>query len=514
MVKYELKKRIGNTTRIILYTWSGKIGVSLLIIFIMLAAVVMIYYYPTVTTSYGRGVASDWIYNYPLNAPPCWSVHNKFKGFIISKDSLNTTGIKKGVITIPGIFGPKKIMGYKLTYTGRFIYTSNAFPSDILLVTSIRTGVNLSYVKLLYYLERPDGSKITLFNSTIETNKLILLYGSTGSQIKGKINLQPLSINSINKNSPIYPYLMSSLQKIYDNKVSLSSYKISDLMLGTLVKDTTGNIKLKPMKGNYTIYLSLEFLLEPGAKINIEKNKIGLEAFQWKFMSNCYGLFGTDNVGRPIGLGLLLGIPYAFYIGFTVTFISTFIGAIYGTLAGYWKDIKGEALMRVADIVNSLPFLPILIVLSYVFRQTINLNMLAFLMIILFWAGPVIIVRSAALQISEQLYIEAAKASGASTSRIILRHIFPQILPYTLAIAVLSIPGIIVTEAGLSLLGFGDPTAPTWGKMLQNAYDSQAVINGWWWTYLFPGLALVVFSATFLLIGRAIEPLVAPKLQK
>ena len=135
-------------------------------------------------------------------------------------------------------------------------------------------------------------------------------------------------------------------------------------------------------------------------------------------------------------------------------------------------------------------------------------------MIILFWAGPVIIVRSAALQISEQLYIEAAKASGASTSRIILRHIFPQILPYTLAIAVLSIPGIIVTEAGLSLLGFGDPTAPTWGKMLQNAYDSQAVINGWWWTYLFPGLALVVFSATFLLIGRAIEPLVAPKLQK
>ncbi|MEB3757161.1 MAG: ABC transporter permease [Desulfurococcales archaeon] len=514
MVKLKyLRESLSETSRIIWMSWAGKIGIVMLIFFLILAGYVIAAYYPNVTAQYTQGISSVWPFEYPFNAPPCWAVSDKFKGMDIKYGNLNTTGIQKGLITVQGLFGPKQIEGYMLNYHYTFNYTSDAFPSDILMVTGIKTGSNLTFVKVKYVLTRPDGTEIVFYDSTLETGKETMIYGALERTEKGVITL-PLGLRKVSESDLIYDYFIDSLEKIYNGTGVVIGPKYAQQLIFGKVVNENGKPELVPLKGRYTINLTITFLTEKGVTPESPEGRVNLTSFEWKLMPNCYGFFGTDNEARPIGLGLVMGVPYAFLIGFTVTFISTFIGAIYGTLAGFWKDIKGEILMRIADITNSLPFLPILIVLSYVFRQSITLMVLAGLMIILFWAGPVIIVRSAALQISEQLYVEAARASGAGTSRIIFRHIFPQILPYTVAIAVLSIPGIIVTEAGLSLLGFGDPTAPTWGKMLQNAYDSQAVINGWWWTYLFPGLALVVFSATFLLIGRAIEPIVAPKLQK
>ena len=509
-----LRESFSSNMRIVLMSTAGKIGLSMLLILLIIAGYVIIAYYPETTTEYTQGVTSIWPYKYPFNAPPCWSVKNKFKGLNIEHDSIEVDGPKQGVITIPGLFGPKQVNGIKVLYTAAFNYTSNAFPSDVLVSTVIHIGANITYANVVYVLERPDGSSVVFFNSTLESGKDAVLYGVV-ERSGNKITAHPLGLRKVSESDAIYNYFISSLKSLYNGTHQIIDPKFAQrLLFGQVIKKDGGREELVPLKGVYHIKLYITYIPEKNVKPYSREGGVNLTFFEWKLMPNCYGFFGTDNEARPIGLGLVLGVPYAFLLGFTVTFVSTFIGALYGTLAGYWKDIKGEVLMRVADVVNSLPFLPILIVLSYVFRQSITLLVLAGLMIVLFWAGPVIIVRSTALQISEQLYIEAAKASGVGTPRIIFRHIFPQILPYTIAIAVLSIPGIIVTEAGLSLLGFGDPTAPTWGKMLQNAYDSQAVINGWWWTYLFPGLALVVFSATFLLIGRAIEPIVAPKLQK
>ncbi|MCE4606696.1 MAG: ABC transporter permease [Desulfurococcales archaeon] len=508
------KESFSTNSRIIWMSFSGKTGIILLILFLVMAGYVVAFYYPTITTEYAQGVTALWPYKYPVNAPPCWSVSNKFNQRIdIRYGDLNKTGIEKTLITVQGLFGPIKIEGYKTEYFYKFKYKSNAFPSDVLVSTAVRVGENVSFIKLYYTLDRPDGSRITFYDSTLQTGKITALYGAI--ERKGNnISVLPLGLTYISQSNRIYSFLMRSLQKLYANTSIIVNPIIDNELLFAKVVNGSKGETLVPLKGDYTINITAVFLPEKGVSPTSNRGSVNLTSFEWKFMPNCYGLFGTDNQARPIGLGLLLGVPFAFVIGFTVTFVSTFVGAIYGTLAGFWKDIRGEALMRVADIVNSLPFLPILIVLSYIFRQSITLMVLAGLMILLFWAGPVIVIRSAALQISEQLYVEAARASGAGASRIIFRHIFPQVLPYTIAIAVLSIPGIIVTEAGLALLGFGDPTAPTWGKMLQNAYNSQAILNGWWWTYLFPGLALVVFSATFLLLGRAIEPIVAPKLQK
>jgi len=513
---------------LVLRTWSGKIGIALLIIQLILALYALAAYFPTGTASAYMG-STDWVYYYPRAAPPCWATHEKVSFFKVTQDdfALLGTNVTKKTITVGFGVAAYSVYTIKTDREAQFTYTSKVYPQDlrILVDLDIRETMNLSNVKarvppklkLEIEVERPDGLRVLLFNGSIPRklyNSEILLAGANES---GK--LLPVRLNELGEQVSsairIDPNLIAkSLQSILDNFNESIAKSLKKRPAHLLMTKVGPNGAPEVLTGTYKIRIHVVEVMdgayyEKGYRINVTLKKFLLEP-----VANCYGLLGTDDKARPIGLGLLLGLPYAFLLGFIVTFSSTFIGAIYGTFAGYWKDYRGEALMRVADVFLSLPFLPILIALSYVFKGSINLWMLSFLMIVLFWAGPVIVVRSMALQISEQPYVEAAKAVGASTWRIVFRHVFPQIFPYTLAIAVLSIPGIIIAEASLALLGLGDPVAPTWGKMLQEAYNAQAVQNGLWWLYLFPGFALVVFSATFLLIGRAIEPLVAPKLQR
>jgi peptide/nickel transport system permease protein len=518
-------------TRLVLKTWSGKIGVALLIIQLVIAIYAAAAYY---TNGEARSYMSsqNWQYYYPRNAPPCWAVSQKAGKFEVTKDdftkSVNVTIEEKKV----GLFYKYEAYTITTTYNASFTYTSKTFPQDLwlLILVHINKTVNPNVKPILppklkaeIIITRPDGLEIKLYESSLPlypnlTSYDILIAGVNTSKA-GTVVYRPIRLGELQEETS-NPYdlegsmLQKAVKPIFDklNPSEQSKYVKSYGLLILATPDENGNATV--LQGTYTITLRFTTLMDSiyhdkGFRVNASIGK-----FLLKPVPNCYGFFGTDDKARPIGLGLLLGFPYAFLLGFIVTFTSTFVGAIYGTIAGYWKDYKGEAMMRVADVFLSLPFLPILIALSYVFKGEINIWMLSFLMIVLFWAGPVIVVRSMALQISEQTYVEAAKAVGASTWRIVFRHIFPQIFPYTLAIAVLSIPGIIIAEASLSLLGLGDPTAPTWGKLLQEAYDIHAVQNGLWWLYIFPGLALVVFSATFLLIGRAVEPLVAPKLQR
>ncbi|MEM1742145.1 MAG: ABC transporter permease, partial [Desulfurococcaceae archaeon] len=127
--------------------------------------------------------------------------------------------------------------------------------------------------------------------------------------------------------------------------------------------------------------------------------------------------------------------------------------------------------------------------------------------------GPQYTVRSMALQIREQTYVEAARALGASHARILLRYIYPQVAPYLFASIALSVPGYILTEAGLSFLGLGDPTIVTWGKILEEAANRGAFAYGAWWWILFPGLAIVITSLAFIMFGQAIERIIEPRLR-
>ena len=571
------KKQTGelSTFQLLWRTTNGKIGISLLIILAILGIYATAYYTPQGMRDYEK--SQLWSYLYPERAPPCWARDKapylavtledlqQQLGVVtssrdVSEDLVRALGGAQGFNASIAFF---KNLGYTVvyknyTYTFHYEAENKAKPNDASLAIAFNVSSNVyfntknsTFVVLNAYLERPDGNTIYFYKAkkwAVRPGKTNILAGNVLKNVTFlnkfyRKFIAPTSLNGIDVLSTAghTGFQADFAESVREIAIAISGLPVNETAISNLPKPaedlikTTGAGKLiflekapdgglQVVPGDYKIVIEVlyvvpsQYVLQNGqynedyAKAN--NASLYLSDFKFIIKSNCFGFFGTDDKGRPVGLGLLFGIPYAFVLGFLVTFSSTFIGAFYGSAAGYWKDIRGEALMRVVDVVNSLPFLPILIAISVAMGGSLSLWWLAALMIVLFWAGPVIVVRSMALQISEQIYVEAAKAVGASTWRILFKHIFPQIFPYTVAIAVLSMPGVIIAEASLSVLGLGDPTAPTWGKMLNGAYEANAVITGMWWYYIFPGLALVVFSATFLLIGRALEPLVAPKLIK
>ncbi|MEM1951012.1 MAG: ABC transporter permease, partial [Candidatus Nitrosocaldus sp.] len=130
------------------------------------------------------------------------------------------------------------------------------------------------------------------------------------------------------------------------------------------------------------------------------------------------------------------------------------------------------------------------------------------------WVGIAKVSRSIALQIKSLAYVEAAELMGQSSIKIIFRHIFPQLLPYTFASIAISVPGAIITEAGLSFLGLGDPTMPTWGQILHDANLYGAAARGLWWWIVPPGLMIALTGLAFVLIGNALDAIVNPRLKR
>lgn len=168
-------------------------------------------------------------------------------------------------------------------------------------------------------------------------------------------------------------------------------------------------------------------------------------------------------------------------------------------------------MMRIFEIVNSMPLLPIIIVMSAIFKP--NLWTMIILMCLFFWTGSVRTVRSMGLQIKEETYIEAARALNASNGRIIFKHMLPQLIPYSFASMALSVPGAILYESTISLLGLGDATIVTWGQILQGASSGGAVLHGLWWWVVPPGVCMALMGMTFAFIGFAMDTILNPKLR-
>jgi len=169
-------------------------------------------------------------------------------------------------------------------------------------------------------------------------------------------------------------------------------------------------------------------------------------------------------------------------------------------------------MMRLNDVVYALPALPFLIILAVTISNSIFV-MIGFLMLF-GWFGIAKVSRSMALQIKTKGYVEAAQMMGQKDSKIILRHIVPQLLPYAMASIAISVPAAITTEAGLSFLGLGDPTFPTWGQILHDANVYGAAPRGLWWWIAPPGVMIAITGLAFVFIGNALDSIVNPKLKK
>jgi peptide/nickel transport system permease protein len=225
-----------------------------------------------------------------------------------------------------------------------------------------------------------------------------------------------------------------------------------------------------------------------------------------------YGIAGTDELRRDLAIGLLWGTPVALFIGIVVSVGSVVSGLVFGVYAGFRGGKTDESMMRLNDIIYALPALPFLIILSVTTSNSIFL-LIGFLMIF-GWVGVAKVSRSMALQIKTRQFVEAARMMGQKDSAIVFKHVIPQIIPYALASIAISVPAAITTEAGLSFLGLGDPTFPTWGQILHDAKAHGAAARGLWWWIIPPGAMIALTGLAFVFIGNALETLANPKLRR
>lgn len=218
-------------------------------------------------------------------------------------------------------------------------------------------------------------------------------------------------------------------------------------------------------------------------------------------------LMGTDDLGRDLFSRILYGGRVSILIGLVAAVIGTGFGSLLGAIAGFYGGRVDDLLMRLTDVVYSIPTLPLLIVLAS-YTQA-GAGSMAVAIGVLSWMATARVVRAEVLKIRAMEYVEAARSLGATNGRIILRHVLPNAVGPIVVGATLAVGNAIILESSLSFLGLGvQPPTPTWGNMLMDAQSTMATQP---WLSVFPGLAilLVVLAVNFL--GDGLQDALDPR---
>ena len=433
----------------------GLTGVFILtgLIMISIATIVII---PT-STFQDWNNPEKWI-SYPKTSVPSWV------NFVSSEK------IPEHKIISPEIFESKKDGIFLVSQQFGISFEYDDYPSDFIFETKTKySNSHLVQIKVL----RPDGVTLELLSTTLPYSETETIhnqrYFSTDNMMKKNLNLQ---LEKFDLSKDVTEIVFSQKN---DSQVQ---------------------------KGNY-VFMINTYGVSQSVEIIESKMILGGKAF---------GIMGTDELRRDLAIGLLWGMPLALVIGISVSIGSVVVGLIYGVYSGYKGKKTDEVMMRFNDVIYALPALPFLIILAVTISNSIFL-MIGFLMIFS-WVGIAKVSRSMSLQIKTRQYVEAAKIMGQKDSKIIFRHILPQLLPYAFASIAISVPAAITTEAGLSFLGLGDPSFPTWGQILHDANTYGAAAQGFWWWIVPPGILIAITGLAFVFIGNALDSIVNPKLKR
>ena len=230
--------------------------------------------------------------------------------------------------------------------------------------------------------------------------------------------------------------------------------------------------------------------------------------------------FGTDDLGRDLLARNLYGGRISLSVGVVAMLVAMTFGTLVGILSGYFRALDGP-LMRFTDMMLALPQLPLLLVIIMLFRDTLRqwlgpelgiFILVVFVIGILGWMPTSRVVRGSVLSIKQKEFVEASVSVGTNESRILSRHIFPNVLSPIIVSATLGIAAAIITESALSFLGLGFPSdVPTWGRLL---YDGKDFMTFTPWVILWPGLliSLTVLSINF--IGDGLRDALDPRTRK
>jgi len=211
---------------------------------------------------------------------------------------------------------------------------------------------------------------------------------------------------------------------------------------------------------------------------------------------------GTTFAGYDVLSQVLIGARPTVLTGLLGGSIIITIGMAIGITAGYFGGRTESILMRFTDLAYGVPLLPTLIVLVAFFG--IGFYSTVFFIGILLWRSSARVLRSQVLQIKEYPFIRAAEATGASRTRIIFKHIIPNVAPMAVLFFAMGVGYSILLQAGLAFLGITDPFVPSWGVMVRNAFESGYMSTAWWWSVT-PGLLIAITVLSTFMFGRGYE---------
>ncbi|RVT67563.1 oligopeptide ABC transporter permease [Niallia taxi] len=252
----------------------------------------------------------------------------------------------------------------------------------------------------------------------------------------------------------------------------------------------------------------LSFLAPYITTIDITKVNIG----QMSLKPSADHWLGTDKSGRDVFTRLLYGGRISLLVGISCTVTVVFLGTLVGSIAGYYGEKIDSMLMRFTDFIMVFPFLVFVIVLNAILQGIVSgLSVLIIVISLLSWGGVARIVRSKILSEKENEYILAAISIGGKPSKVIIKHLLPNVMSTIIVQASILFASMIVVESGLSYLGFGVPQeVPSWGNMLSSANEPDVLQNKPW-IWLPPAIMITLTILSINFIGEGLKDAFNPK---
>jgi peptide/nickel transport system permease protein len=215
--------------------------------------------------------------------------------------------------------------------------------------------------------------------------------------------------------------------------------------------------------------------------------------------------FGTDDLGRDVLTGVIHGARTSLLVAASVTALAALIGISVGALAGYRVGVVDDALMRVTDFVLIMPRFFLAVIVIALFGA--GIDRLILVLGLTSWPAIARVVRAQTLSLVRREFVDAARALGATDTRVLLRYVLPGALPPALVVISMNAAGVILLEAGLSFIGLGDPSRMSWGYLANNA---QRFLRVAWWVAVFPGAAIALAVLGLNLLGDALNDRLDP----
>lgn len=424
---------------------------------ILISGLVILSAYTLITLPYDeainlwRGGENVWIEN-PRNAAPAW--YNLLPGVNLPTTTIVYSKERPESKAVADLDGLKEVV-ITLPVDFRF----DGFPQEVSLFFESRYTSAEPYISVSWHT--PDGRVVPVADQSIKSQDTVRI--SQDSRLRRRLSNLPPEIG--------------------------------------LFADPATAADPKPLKGEYQLVIEA-LLFEETDDVDAKLVVYG----------QLHGLAGTDHRRRDITVALLWGAPIALAFGFLAAIGSTATTMIIAAIGVWWGKWVDALIQRITEVNLILPVLPILIMVGTMYSRSIWV-ILGIVILLGIFSGGIKTYRAIFLQVKESPYIDAARTYGASSMRIIFRYMIPRIAPILVPQFVVLIPSYVFLEATLAVLGLGDPILPTWGKVLEDAYDNGALYRGQFYWVLSPSILLITTGLGFSMLGFALDRIFNPRLR-